>query len=218
MQSLITSISGTLGQHNTVLETFSVADLQAGLEREVCWDIPFPSCQACFFFDNLNFTALEIDACLFFNYSCSENSSNVELGCFGDTLLIPDCFAGCEDNCNFQGVCWDGTCRCGENHSGATCNYPACLNNCNGNGTCVDGVCECFEEGMGEYCATIPPSEDLIESDDDNNAAIIAGVVGGVGGALVIVGAVALACWIRKRRKFLNFLPEENSQTELASQ
>jgi hypothetical protein len=61
------------------------------------------------------------------------------------------------NECNRNGVCIDGKCRCFTGYSGNKCDQITCnrVNNCSGNGQCKEpNVCECKPEFVGLFCET----------------------------------------------------------------
>ncbi|CAG5112049.1 Oidioi.mRNA.OKI2018_I69.chr2.g6305.t1.cds [Oikopleura dioica] len=64
----------------------------------------------------------------------------------------------CPKNCNNQGECVDGACKChqksdGRFWTGPACETLACFDDCNGRGSCLNGVCDCDLPWFGKDCS-----------------------------------------------------------------
>jgi hypothetical protein len=74
----------------------------------------------------------------------------------------------CANDCNGNGLCFDGKCVCNvgfmgadcsdkvcadETKIGPKCNIPRCPNNCDGKGLCLNGKCACWEGQTGYDCS-----------------------------------------------------------------
>ena len=47
-------------------------------------------------------------------------------------------------NCNDNGFCVDGVCKCNQDYYGAACEHKACFKECNYKGKCLtNGTCVC---------------------------------------------------------------------------
>lgn len=64
----------------------------------------------------------------------------------------------CPENCNGNGVCELGRCKCNEGHYGESCQNPGCSPRCLVNGKCVDNIrCECNDGFWGKNCDNVCP-------------------------------------------------------------
>jgi len=75
----------------------------------------------------------------------------------------------CPNDCNGNGLCFEGTCTCKENFGGLDCGIPKppeggcvpgspgcvlpCPRGCSGEGTCMSGVCQCNKGRAGSDCS-----------------------------------------------------------------
>jgi len=90
----------------------------------------------------------------------------------------------CVDNCNANGLCFDGKCACNVGYTGASCDTKVCadnrfagpncdvrlcLNNCTGRGICFQGSCACQKGFTGADCSMhefcVEPCNDACEAD-----------------------------------------------------
>ncbi|WAR17014.1 PTPRM-like protein [Mya arenaria] len=135
------------------------------------------------------------------------------------------CRGGCEGNtCSSQ----DGTCSCRRNYSGEQCENCStsrygedcskpcslgCLDN-----TCfsTDGSCDCTEYYTGAKCDVCvdgrygdAEQNHLDELDTFQTGALTGGIVGGV---VVLMGAVALIVWVKRRLSQKEAQDYENKQ------
>jgi len=86
----------------------------------------------------------------------------------------------CANDCNGNGLCFDGKCVCNvgfmgadcsdkvcadETKIGPKCNIPRCPNNCDGKGLCLNGKCACWEGQTGYDCSIpLPCAEPCTEA------------------------------------------------------
>jgi len=61
----------------------------------------------------------------------------------------------CEDACNDNGICLDGSCLCSPGYTGEACGVDSCdvLSKCNGNGVCKNSKCFCNPGSNGDDCS-----------------------------------------------------------------
>merc|ERR1711968_387553 len=59
----------------------------------------------------------------------------------------------CQQDCNNNGICNNGTCTCSAGWTGNLCSIRFCPDECSGNGLCQDGKCICKEGWDGANCA-----------------------------------------------------------------
>ena len=59
----------------------------------------------------------------------------------------------CLKNCNGNGECYNGKCKCNEFHTGLSCEERRCKNDCNNRGECSNNYkCNCQIGYGGEDC------------------------------------------------------------------
>lgn len=148
----------------------------------------------------------EISGCAEVDVSCLGAGivEPIQLGCFADGGVARQCFAGCQDDCNFNGICINGMCDCGANFFGPTC-LPVgdiCPNNCGGElrGTCnlETQSCECNQGFSGDDCSNF----DNTEFSQSSNGGLIAAIVVPTLFVCLVLAGLAAFLGIRGYRKY----------------
>jgi len=104
----------------------------------------------------------------------SGHDSPGECECFpgfmgGDCATPEKQMRACPNECNGNGLCFDGRCSCSDGfrgpdcgdavcadptRTGPKCDLPRCMNDCQGQGLCFTGQCECWPTFYGDDCGT----------------------------------------------------------------
>ena len=201
-------------------QSYSVSQFKSVFSQSFCGNGYY--CNTCLQWKDLILNTTTASGCGTVSFDCfGEDYGTYNLGCFADNNVVPRCFGGCLNDCNFNGLCVNGICKCNDGYHSDDCsqNYQCDNTNCI-HGNCVDNVCKCNKGYEGFDCN--------VKSDNDNDeehkhstgktAAMVIVPILVVG---VIVGVIAVIHNIRKKRqqtqhqfRHLDLLVEEDNDID----
>ena len=152
----------TVGGSSIMEQSWSLSRFESLFQSEGWCEGAF-GCESCIEWTGRTLNATNFSGCASAHFSCAGQDIKRFLGCYQENDVIPRCFGGCTNYCNFHGICKttnDGgkECVCDEGWTGNACQTQfdgVCPEGgCNSHGVCNAGQCICDDGFSGSDCSS----------------------------------------------------------------